>query len=491
MGKTKSLKMNFVMNSVLTMSQFIFPLMTFPYVSRILSPTGIGKVSFATSIISYFLMFAQLGIPTYGIRACARVRDDRVELSKTAHEIFVINSVMCLASYMLLLGATSWIPRLATDRTLILIVSLMIFFNTLGMEWLYKALEQYTYITVRSILFKIIALIAMFLLIHDQEDYVMYGGISIFASSASSVCNFINARKHIDIHPLGGYCFKRHYKAIAIFFAMSCATTIYTNMDTIMLGFMATDADVGYYNAAVKIKTILVSIVTSLGAVLLPRTSYYIEHGMRGEFERISQKALNFVMVLAAPLAIYFILYAQEGIYFLSGEAYQGSVLPMQIIMPTLVFIGLTNIMGIQILVPLGKEKTVLYSEIIGGAINLVINALLIPALTSAGAAIGTLVAEGAVWGAQFYALRDSISRVYAQFNYKAIALAVAAAIAVAYPVKFLNLNLFFALAISACVFFGIYFSVLTLVKEPLVLELEQTVLRKLNCRKRTEGDMQ
>lgn len=257
-SKQKSLKLNFFMNAILTMSSFIFPLITFPYVSRILLPTGTGKVSFATSLISYFGMFAQLGIPTYGIRACAKVRDDREALTRIAQELLFINLIMSAISYAILIVALLLVPRLQGDRILYVVVSMTIILTSIGMEWLYKALEQYTYITIRSIIFKFIALMAMFLLIHEQKDYVIYGGITIFAASASNILNFINVHKYIYIKPVKSYNLKRHLKPVAVFFAMACATTIYTHLDMIMLGFMKTDADVGYYNAAVKIKSILI-----------------------------------------------------------------------------------------------------------------------------------------------------------------------------------------------------------------------------------------
>ena len=279
-----SLKVNFIMNAILTLSSFLFPLITFPYISRILLPAGTGKVSFATSLVSYFAMLAQLGIPTYGIRACARVRDDRRELTQTTHELLYINMIMCVVSYIIFFLVLGLVPRLREERILYLIVSLTIAFNALGMEWLYKALEEYTYIAVRSIFFKLIALIAMFLMVHEKGDYVIYGGISIFASSASNILNFIHARRYIDRKPIRTLQLKKHGKAVGVFFAMSCATTIYTNLDTVMLGFMSSDVDVGYYHAAVKIKTILVGIVTSLGTVLLPRASYYIQGGKMEEF---------------------------------------------------------------------------------------------------------------------------------------------------------------------------------------------------------------
>lgn len=478
--KKKSLKANFIMNAILTMSSFIFPLITFPYVSRILLPEGTGKVSFATSLISYFLMFAQLGIPTYGVRACAKVRDNKEELSRTAQELLMINLVMSAISYVLLFLALAFVPRLQEDRTLYLVVSLTILFNAIGMEWLYKALEQYTYITVRSIIFKFVALVAMFALVHTRDDYVIYGGITILAASASNIFNFFHAHKYISMKPVGAYRFKRHLRAVAVFFAMACASTVYTHLDTVMLGFMATDTDVGYYNAAVRIKSILVSIVTSLGTVLLPRASYYVEHGLMEDFWKISRKALNFVFVAASPLMLYFMLFAKQGIYFLSGEAYTGAILPMQIIMPTLLLIGLTNILGIQMLVPLGKEKVVLYSEIAGAVTDVILNALLIPQYASAGAAVGTLVAEIVVFVVQFAALRKDVGNSFRSIQYLKILLGLLMGTAASFWVAKLGLGSFLTLVISACLFFAGYLGALLVAKEPLAKEVLGQVLGKL-----------
>ncbi len=486
--KKKSLKFNFIMNAILTMSQFIFPLITFPYISRILLPVGTGKVSFATSVISYFAMFAQLGIPTYGIRACAQVRDDQEKLTRTVHELFFINLVMSVIAYVALFGTIAFVPRIRQDKELFLIVGLTILFNTIGMEWLYKALEQYTYITVRSILFKFIALLAMFALVHEQKDYVLYGGISILAASASNIFNFFHMHKYVSLKPIGSYNFRQHFKAVVIFFAMSCATTIYTNLDTVMLGFMTSDADVGYYNAAVKIKGILVSIVTSLGVVLLPRASYYVEHHLMDEFYRITQKAINFVFLIATPMMIYFMLFAKEGIFFLSGTSYEASIVPMQIIMPTLLFIGLTNIMGIQMLIPLGREKIVLYSEIAGAVVDLILNALLIPNMASVGAAIGTLAAEAVVLIIQYAALREEVSCAYKEVKYGTILLATVFATIGSIWVKKISFGNFITLMISAILFFAIYSIVLLLRKEPLTNEIRRQIFEKIkmqkNCKK-------
>lgn len=482
--KQKSLKLNVIMNMILTMSSFIFPLITFPYVSRILLPEGTGKVSFATSLISYFSMFAQLGIPTYGIRACAKVRDNREELTRTVQELLSINLIMSAISYVCLFLAIAFIPRLQSERTLYVIVSFTIILTSIGMEWLYKALEQYTYITIRSVIFKFIALIAMFLLIHEKSDYVIYGGISIFAGCASNIFNFVNVHKYIDLKPVWGYNFRRHFKPIVVFFAMACATTIYTNLDTVMLGFMKSDTDVGYYNAAVKIKNILISVVTSLGAVLLPRASYYVENGMMDDFIRITKKALSFVFLIASPLMIYFVFYAKEGIFFLSGSAYAGSILPMQVIMPTLLFVGITNILGIQMLVPMGKEKIVLCSEIAGAIVDVIINIILIPRFASAGAAIGTLVAEFIVLAVQYNALKDVVSVTLKQIHYGRITIAIILGTVASIWVKLLGLGPFLTLMLSAVFFFGVYGVYLLIRKEEMIVEIWNMVVGKVPHKK-------
>lgn len=479
MLQKKSLKLNFVMNAILTMSSFIFPLISFPYVSRILLPEGTGKVSFATSLIAYFTMFAQLGIPTYGVRACAKVRDDRNALTRTAQELLIINLVMTALSYGALILALLFVPRLRQERALYLLVSLSMLFTTLGMEWLYKALEQYTYITIRSIAFKLVAIVAMFALIHSREDYVIYGGITIFAASASGILNFIHARRFISLRPVGEYRFKPHLKAVAVFFAMACASTVYTNLDTVMLGFMTSDETVGYYNAAVRIKTILVSIVTSLGAVLLPRASYYVEHGQMDQFRKITRKALNFVFLAAVPMMVYFIMFAKQGIFLLSGENYEGSIVPMQWIMPTLLFIGLSNVLGIQILVPLGREKVVLWSIVAGAVVDVALNILLIPQFGAAGAAAATSAAELVVLAVQFAVLGKEARIAFGAVSYWKLLSALAVGFGLSFWVIMLGWGSFLTLLLSAALFFGSYLAVLLILKETLIQELAKQLLKK------------
>ena len=478
--KIRSVKFNLIMNAILTLSGFIFPLITFPYVSRILLPEGTGKVDFATSVISYFSLFATLGVPTYGIRACAKVRDNKTELSRVVQELLIINLSLTLVVYIMYIWAVINVDRMNSDKTLFIVMGSSILFTTLGVEWMYKGLEQYSYITIRSVLFKFAALILMFLFVHRKEDYIIYGGITIFAGVGSNFLNFINLKKYIYLRPVRLYDFKRHVKPVIIFFAMSVATTIYTNLDKVMLGFMTTDIEVGYYGAAVKIKMILATIVSSLGPVLLPRATYYIEHDKTKEFKEIVKKSIRFVWVLSVPVTTYFILFSKESILLLSGEAYLGSVMPMQIIMPTVIFIGLTNAIGIQILVPLGKEKYVFISEVIGAIINLVINASLIPQYGAAGAAFGTLIAEFAVLVVQLLSIKNS--RLYLfrkqEFWKTVISTVILSIICILFQNVFDNLLL--TLVVTASIFFGGYYLMMLLLRDSLVLEITKDILKKI-----------
>ena len=477
----KSIKINFIMNSLLSLSSLIFPLITFPYISRVLTPSGTGKLSFASSVVSYFSLFAQLGIPTYGIRACSKVRDDRRELSKTVHELFLINTLMSIFSYILLMLMILLIPRLRDDPRLFLVTGLVIIFNDLGMEWLYQALEKYSYIAVRSILFKIVAILLMFWLVKKPSDYIIYCAISVLASSGSKILNFIQLRKYIDIKSYEKYTFKKHIKPILVFFAMSCAVTIYTNLDVVMLGFLKTDTDVGYYNAAVKVKTILVSIVTSIGAVLLPRTSYYIEHGMRKDYIFIVKKAIRFVLLISVPLTVYFMLFARECIIFISGNLYENSILPMIVIMPTVVFIGISNIIGYQLLIPNGKENVVMKSELLGAGVDLVMNCLLIPIYASTGAAIGTLFAELVVLLYQFKEITLEERTCFLNDSFIKIIIGVLISTGSCILLKrYISSSEFIILLVSSILFFGVYFAFMIIAKEKFIMDILNDIKNKL-----------
>lgn len=468
-----SVQFNFIMNAILTVSSFVFPMITFPYASRVLLVENYGKVTFATSVLTYFAMFAALGIPNYGIRACARVRDDKVKLSRTAQELMIINLITSAITYVAFFVSLIFVKRFQQDSTLLIINSVSILLNTLGVTWLYSALEQYSYITVRNIVCKIISIILMFIFVHNPSDYVIYGAIAMVASGGSNLLNFLNLRKCIILKPLGNYHFKQHLKPIFIFFATSVAISVYTNLDTVMLGFMTDDIQTGLYGASVKVKNLLTGVVSSLGNVLLPRLSLYVSNQESDKFYETLSKVLNFLLLISLPLTIYFVFYSRTSILLFSGVEYEGATLPMQLLMPTVFLIAISGLTGNQMLVPLGRERVVMTSVICGALVDFGLNWIFIPKWGAAGAAAATLVTEFVVLAIQLFFLRTLAWKVARGVRYRPILVSLLAATAVGFlTYRFLHISSYFwTLAVSAVLFFGTYFVLLLLQKEPFLCE--------------------
>lgn len=471
--KTQSVTLNFIMNFILKISAFIFPLITFPYVSRILGATGNGKITFAVSVISYFSMVAQLGIPTYGIKACASCREDKDKLNKTVQELLIINSITIVLVYLVFVLAIIFVPRFQDDRLLLVITSTMILLNAVGMDWLFQALEQYSYITIRNLLFKVLSVVFMFGFVHDTGDYIIYGGISVLGTCGSNILNLLYAGKFLEHKLMRGLQLKQHFRPIISFFMLSVAVSVYTSMDTVMLGFMCGDTEVGYYAAATKMKGILVSFVTALGGVLLPRMSHYIATEKLEQFYKTLKKSFEFIFIVTFSITIYFWVMADSTILILAGEDYLNAIMPMRIITVTIILIGISNITGMQILVPTNREKYTTWSTVVGAVVNLCVNVIAIPKLGASGAAIGTVVAEAVVLLVQlkylgkelYYTLKGvKIWRILIGNGVATIALVIL-------KLKMQIECIFLQLLITAIVFFGTYGLILMVSKEELVME--------------------
>lgn len=477
--KRHSIQYNFIMNFILSASAILFPLITFPYVSRILEPSGTGKVAFATSMVSYFSMIAMLGIPTYGVRAVARSKSRPKELKKTVLELLIINAVMTVIAYLFFFISLFLVPSMASDKTLMLICSAGILLNAIGVTWFFQGMEEYTWITLVSVIFKIISVITMFLFIHSSSDYLWYGVMSVLSGSGSGIVNILYlprflAKGPVRLNPV------RHLKPILVFFAMTVATTIYTNLDTVMLGMMKGDYEVGLYNAAIKIKVLLVTLITSLGTVLLPRLSEYAAKGNRKEFYRVVSKAVSFVLLFSIPVVLFGMIYSKDCLLLLSGSAYLPAASSMQILMPTIALIGLSNITGIQVLVPLGKENSVLISVILGALVDLILNLMLIPARGAAGAAIGTLAAEITVLIFQAFVLARMLPRILRRVEWKPVLSGTVVFVIVLLACRSLiSLHPFADLIISGCICFAAYLIVLLVMHESILSSALGKVLKK------------
>lgn len=405
----KSIKKNVVYSSLKAFLTLVFPLITFPYASRILLPEGIGRVNFANSIVSYFTMLAGLGIGAYATRGAARIRQDKIQLSKFVKEVFSINLISTLIAYSLFFITLFFVPKFSEYHSLLLVCSTTIIFTTLGMDWLYSALEEFRYITIRSIFFQCVSLIFLFVFVHTKEDYLKYAFFGIISSVGSNICNFMYARKFVNFNIKVKLEFKPHLKPIFTFFGMSLITSVYTMLDSTMLGFLSGDVEVGYYSAATKLNKMVLGILTAVTGVLLPRLSLYAEKKDESSFELLVEKAMCVVILLGLPCTVGLILLSQSLVLLFSGSEYLPAVLPMQVISPIILIISIASLTGTQILPAVNKEKIALISYCLGAVTNVVINYLLIPRYGALGAAIGTVTAETIVTGFQIIILGKSV----------------------------------------------------------------------------------
>lgn len=390
----KSLKKNVILNVIRTLIGVIFPLITFPYASRILLPTGLGKVNFAISIISYFTLISSLGIENYGIREAAKVRGNKQKLSQFSKEIFLINLISTIVAYILLLIAVLFISKLSEYRKLLYVTSATILFTTLGINWLYIALEEYFYITIRTIAFQCLSIILLFVFVKNEEDYVVYAAISVVSSVGSNLLNFVHSKKYISIKLTNKCNFRKHIKPIFVLFSMAIAVKIYTVLDTTMLGFIKGDWDVGIYTAATKINKIVLTLVLAITSVFVPRLSYYANQKDNLAFNRLTYEGFNILFLIAIPCTIGLSVLSKPIVHVFCGDEYFQAVLPMIIMNPIVLIIGISSYIGVNIFLSVGKEIYKLYSSITGAIVNLLLNLLLIPKYGCIGAAISTLIAE-------------------------------------------------------------------------------------------------
>ena len=405
------IKKNLILNIIKTIMTIIFPLITFPYASRILLPVGMGKVNYVLSIVGYFQLIASLGINTYAISAGARLRHDLNKLSKFCTEILIINIISTAISYILLL-LTLNSKYLQGYQTLTLISSLSIIFNTLGISWLYNIIEDFKYITIRTILFQFISLISLFLFVKNTNDIYMYTFLTVFSSVGSGIFNIIHSRKIVKLfnNPLNQYQIRKHLKPIIILFLSSAASTIYMNSDKTMLGILKNDYVVGLYSASAKIVSVISVLVVALRDVLLPRLSVYIARENKSGADDLIKKAISMIYIFIIPSTIGIFLLSSEITVLISSVKFIEASTSLKILVLQLLFAPINGFLAYQILIPYRREKIVSLATLAGAITNIVLNYFLIPVFSLNGAAFATVISEIVVFFILNYFIKEYFS---------------------------------------------------------------------------------
>lgn len=392
--KEKSIKANVVLNTIRLVSSILLPMISYPYISRVLGPISLGKVDFAASIINYFAIISSLGIPSYGVICCSKIRNDKEQLKKTVSELLSINLTLTLISYLVLITSAIAIPQFQSRQKEILIYSITLICTTLGIDWLYSALEEFRYITIRSIIFKVISVVLMLVLIRKPDDYIKYECILIFSTVGSNVLNFLHARNYVNFYKINLHELKRHFTPILIFASASIASTINANTDTAMLGLLKGDYEVGLYSFSVKFKNLLININNAALTVMVPRLSYYVGKNDRKQYDLLLKKSADSVMAIACGIPVFFCVFSKETIEIIGGSNYSEAVWTMTVLNLCVIVLGATWIMGVGVLQTFGRQNQYAKTIWLAVMVNVCINFLLIPFFGATGAAIATLCTE-------------------------------------------------------------------------------------------------
>lgn len=476
----QSVKVNYILNLINTGTQMLFPLITFPYVCRVIEADGVGQINFFQSIISYISLFTCLGIPMYAIREIARDRSDVVQMNRTAMEILLLHSMLTLVGYAIVAILCLTVPQIQVNIPLFLILSLTIFFTAIGCEWFYQGIEDFKYITIRGLIIKTVSVVLLFIFVKSKTDLLYYGCYTVFGVLGGNIFNFFRLRKYIHRENIifSELHIKRHVKPVLKVFSFSVVTSIYLQLNTVLLGFLKNALAVGYFAAATKVMQMLLTMSACLGSVMMPRASHLIAENKEDEFNRLIQKSYDFTLAIALPITIGLIFCAPSLITALCGVKFEHSILPSQIIAPIILMVAISNVFGIQVLFPKGKINIVTLCCGIGAVADLILNLCLIPFFSYIGTSIAYLGAEVATTVSMYFIGRRYIHIVYFKKSHLTYVLGCIVMAFALYGLSLLQLPTLTILLLQGCCGGLAYFIILCICKDEMLVQILSKIKR-------------
>lgn len=470
----QSVKVNYILNLINTGSQMLFPLVTFPYVCRVIEADGIGQVNFFSSIIGYVSLFTCLGIPLYAVREIARDRNDVVKMNRTAVEILLLHSLLTILGYLAVTILCIFVPQISSSVPLFLVLSLTILFSTLGCEWFYQGIEDFKYITIRGLVVKVVSMALLFIFVRTKDDLIYYGAYTVFGVLGGNLFNFFRLRKYIHRENIifSDLRIFRHLKPALQVFALNIVTSIYLQLNPVLLGFVKDALAVGYFTAATKIMQMLLKMSSCLGSVMMPRASHLIAENKHEEYASLIQKSYDFTLAISMPLTIGLVVCAPSLIRVICGESFENSIFSSQIIAPIILMVAVSNVMGIQVLFPKGKVNIVTLCCAIGALVDLILNICLIPSLSYVGTSIAYIGAEVATTVSMYIIGRKYIPIIFFKKSHFAYLLGCGAMVFVLLCVRRLDISSLQILLIQGCLGVLVYAIILFIFKDSLLMQI-------------------
>lgn len=382
-----TLKRNFFYSFFLTTSNYLMSLVVFPYVSRVLGPESLGLVSFVNGTVGCFTLLATMGINSLGIREVARWRHNHTKLSEIYSSLLALSIISTIIGVAGFITTCILIPNLREHRMLVAFGVPCIIFQVLVIEWFYKGIEDFRYITIRGVIVKTCYIVAVFLFIKNPNDYVIYFILITATFAINAIINLIHTRKfaRFSFHTISIRQWIRPFLYLGSYTILGA---LYTTFNLLFLGIVTNDTQVVYYAVSVKVFTIILGTFTALTSVLMPRMSAMLANKQEQEFIHHVKRTISTFTVLAIPLTILGITYSPIIVTLIAGDAYAPAILPMQILMPLIFLIGYEQILVVQILTPLNRDRLILRNSLLTAVLAIVLNFCIVKALGATGSAI-------------------------------------------------------------------------------------------------------
>ena len=477
------MKKNFLYNFLLTSSNLLFPLLTFPYLSRILGADGIGICNFILSYGQNYTIVAALGIPVYGIREIAKVGDDKEKRSILFFELLSIHIILTLFFLLLYFASIFFYADLREYKELAILGSSLILFNVFSIEWLFAGISNFKYITIRSLIIRFLSVIAIFLVVRSREDFYIYFVIIVLTSLVTVSMDVYYARKFISRRvTLTMKGALSHLKAVTLLGAYMVFTNIYSVLPTTLLGFLSTKSAVGYYFGANRIIRMVISIFSALTIVLIPRLNIAVEQHKSQEYLSLINKSLNIVISFGIPATAFIFLLANPLVMLLAGGDFLNSVLVIKIMAPIILSVAFAQVFVLLILSANRKDKQMVMLSIMGMVISLSINVIFIPYYAEISTGFSQLVSEIIVTFLAFIFAKKVLDF---QFPTKSFLLNLLCVIPFAL-VAYLSMWLFddnFLILLSSAFLCSLYFLIyqIYLIKNSFVMEAVSPIFKRFN----------
>ena len=407
-----SIKGNFIYSTILTFSTYLVPLMVFPYISRILGVDCIGAIDTIDNIIDYCILFSMMGMSTLGIREIAKYKNDKNRLQETFNNLFWLNVISTIVVFFFLIVTTICIPTLQQRIVLLTIGSFKLFANLFWIEWFYRGLEDFKYITIRSVIVRLLFIVSVFVFIKEKSDFTLYYILFVSIVIINAICNWTYKRNKVSLR-FKHIALKAYAKPFIILGVFAMLSAIYTKLSIPVLSFTCGDTEAGYYATATRMYQVVIALISSLISVLIPRMSVLIRESNYTEISHLFELAFKMLFFISLPIIWYVEFLAPDIIAIFAGNEFVQAAIPMRIVIFLVLIIGSEQIYIMQLLIPLNKDKIVAVAGLCGVITWAILSTILVPLLHGIGTSIVWIATESVVLLIAIYYIKKTMGYHY------------------------------------------------------------------------------